>query len=243
MSLFVLIFLTQSFKLPSRKDSLLIVFTGLLTGVHWVTFFHAIQISTVAIAILSLYTFPIMTSFLEPLFDREKIQAQNIFRSVIVFIGILLIIPKFEISNQTTAGVMLGLISALLFSIRNILVRKTLNHINGITTMCYQLIVISIMFIPFMNFQHSLMVDNRLLLLILLGTVFTATPHVLLVASLRHLKATTTSLILYLHPMYSIVFAAILISEIPPFKVILGGFIIVGISIYESIRVRQNIRS
>jgi len=64
MSLLVLIFLAQSFKLPSKKDSLLIVFTGLLTGVHWVTFFHAIQISTVAIAILSLYTFPIMTSFL-----------------------------------------------------------------------------------------------------------------------------------------------------------------------------------
>jgi drug/metabolite transporter (DMT)-like permease len=108
-----------------------------------------------------------MTSFLEPLFDREKIQAQNIFRAVIVFIGILLIIPEFEISNQTTAGVMLGLISALLFSIRNIIVRKTLNHINGITTMCYQLVVISIMFIPFVNFQHSLMVENRLLLLIL----------------------------------------------------------------------------
>jgi len=138
---------------------------------------------------------------------------------------------------------MLGLISALLFSIRNIIVRKTLNHINGITTMCYQLVVISIMFIPFVNFQHSLMVENRLLFLILLGTVFTATPHVLLVASLRYLKATTTSLILCLHPMYSIVFAAIIISEIPPFKVILGGFIIVGISVYESIRVRQNIRS
>jgi len=82
---------------------------------------------------------------------------------MIVFIGILLIIPGFEISNQTTAGVILDLTSALLFSIRNITVRKTLSHINGITSMFYQLVVISIMFIPFVNFQHSLMVDNRLL--------------------------------------------------------------------------------
>jgi len=77
----------------------------------------------------------------------------------------------------------------------------------------------------------------------LLGIVFTDTPHVLLVAGLRHLKATTASLILCLHPMHSIVFAAILISEIPPLKVILGGFIIVGISVYESIRVRQSVGS
>ena len=240
LSLLILILITRSFKCPSKKDCFLIIFTGLLTGVHWVTFFQAIQISTVAIGVLSLYTFPILTSFLEPIFDREKMKVQNIFLAMVVFMGILLIIPEFEISNQTTAGVILGLTSALLFSIRNIFVRKTLNHINGIPTMCYQLMVISIMFIPFVDFQPSLFVDNRLLLLILLGIVFTATPHVLLVASLRHLKATTASLILCLHPMYSIVFAAILISEIPSLKVILGGFIIVGISVYESIRVRQN---
>ncbi len=40
--------------------------------------------------------------------------------------------------------------------------------------------------------------------------------------------------------MYSIIFASIVISEIPEVKVILGGLIIVGILVYESIRVRLN---
>jgi drug/metabolite transporter (DMT)-like permease len=234
----MLIITRSSFRLKSRQDYWLIILTGLLTGAHWVAYFHAIQISTVAVGIISLYTFPIMTSFLEPLFDREMIRFGDIFRASIVFVGILLIVPKFELSNQTTAGVLWGITSAVLFSIRNITVRKKLGHLSSITTMCYQLVIISIMLLPFVSFQDSLIVDNRLLLLVLLSVLFTATPHVLLVASLHHIKAATASLILCLHPVYSILFASMLISETPSFKVILGGVLIFGISVYESIGVR-----
>lgn len=216
----------------------MIIFTALLTAAHWVSYFHAIQISTVAIGILSLYTFPIMTAFIEPLFDREMIRLGSIILTIIGFFGILLIIPKFEISNQMTAGVMWGLVSAVLFTARNITVRKTLSHVSSITTMFYQLVIVSVLLLPFVSFQNSLLVDNRLYLLVLLGVLFTATPHVLLVASLRQLKASTASLILCMHPMYSILFAAIIISEIPSTKVLIGGIIIFGISVYESIRVR-----
>ncbi|MEJ2157319.1 MAG: DMT family transporter [Desulfobacteraceae bacterium] len=109
----------------------------------------------------------------------------------------------------------------------------------GTTTMCYQLIVISLMLLPFVSFDESLLIDNRLPLLLLLGVVFTAAPHVLLVASLRHIKATSASLILCLHPMYSILFAAILISEIPSFRTMLGGLLIICIAVSESIRMAK----
>ncbi len=239
LALLSIMIMTKSvFRLQSREDYWLILFTGLLTGGHWVAYFHAIQLSTVAVGIISLYTFPIMTSFLEPLLDHERIRFGNIVRAAIVFIGILLIVPGFELSNQATAGVLWGLASATLFSIRNITVKKKLGHLSSLTTMCYQLFIISIMLLPFVSFQESLMIDNRLWLLALLSVLFTAIPHVLLVASLRCLKAATASLILCLHPLYSILFAGMLISEIPSFKVILGGALIFSISIYESIHVR-----
>ena len=239
LALISIMVITKSvFRLKSREDYWLVLFTGLLTGGHWVAYFQAIQLSTVAVGIISLYTFPIMTSFLEPLLDRERIRFGNIVSAVIVFIGLLLIVPEFQLSNQTTTGVLWGLISAALFSIRNITVRKKLGHLSSITTMCYQLFIISIMLLPFVSFQESLMIDNRLWLLVLLGVLFTATPHVLLVASLRCLKATRASLILCLHPLYSILFAGMLISEIPSFKVISGGVLIFSISMYESIHVR-----
>ncbi len=234
----IMIMTHSPFRLQSPKDYWMIIITGLLTAAHWVTYFYAIQISTVAISILSLYTFPIMTAFIEPLFDREMIRFGSIIRTIIGFVGILLVIPEFEISNQMTAGVIWGLVSAVLFTARNITVRKTLSHVSSVTTMCYQLVIVSILLLPFVSFQDNLMVDNRLYLLLLLGVLFTATPHALLVASFRQLKASTASLILCMHPMYSILFAAIIISEIPPPKVLVGGILIFGISIYESIRVR-----
>ena len=239
LALISIMFISRStFRLPSSRDYGLIILTGLLTGAHWVTYFYAIQLSTVAVGIISLYTFPIMTAFLEPLLDREMVRMGNIIRAAVVFVGIMLIVPKFELSNQTTAGVLWGLVSAALFSIRNITVRKKLSHLSSITTMCYQLVIISIMLLPFISFQESIFIDNRLSLLVLLSVLFTATPHVLLIAGLRYLKAATASLILCLHPVYSILFAAILISEIPSLKVILGGSMIFGISVYESINVR-----
>ena len=95
------------------------------------------------------------------------------------------------------------------------------------------------MLLPWVPFENSLYVENRLPLLLLLGIVFTAVPHVLLVASLQHIKAATASLILCLHPMYSIIFAALLISEIPAPGVVLGGMLIISISIYETVRIQR----
>jgi drug/metabolite transporter (DMT)-like permease len=95
------------------------------------------------------------------------------------------------------------------------------------------------MLLPWVPFGSSLCVENRLMLILLLGIVFTAVPHVLLVNSLRHIKAATASLILCLHPMYSIIFAALLISETPAPGVMLGGILIISISVYESIRLQR----
>lgn len=239
MALFAILIITRSpFRLQSPRDNWMVIFTGLLTGVHWITYFHAVQISTVAIGILSLYTFPIMTAFIEPLLDREMIRFGSFIRTIIGFVGILMIIPEFEISNRITSGAVWGLVSAALFTARNITVKKTLGHVSSITIMCYQLAIVSLLLLPFVSFQYSLTVDNRLYLLILLGLLFTATPHALLVASLRHLKAATASLILCMHPLYSILFAAIVISEIPSPKVLAGGILIFGVSVYESMRLR-----
>jgi len=98
----IMIVTHSPFRLQSPKDYWMIIFTGLLTAGHWVAYFHAIQISTVAIGILSLYTFPIMTALIEPLFDRETIRLGSIIRTIIGFVGILLIIPNFRLRSVGT---------------------------------------------------------------------------------------------------------------------------------------------
>ena len=50
----------SSFKISNKKDNLLLLVSSLLFALHWVTYFYALQISSVAIGMLSLFTFPVI---------------------------------------------------------------------------------------------------------------------------------------------------------------------------------------
>ena len=241
IALVFFIYLSKTeYRLKNRKEYLLMGIAGFLVGIHWVTFFHSIQISSVAVGILSLYTFPIITSFIEPLLEKRPIGLGSIAKAMVIFSGVSLMIPEFEASHRITLGVIWGIFSAVVFSIRNIMVRKTLAHIPGTVTMAYQLFIMVFVLLPFLSHSWNLCTNNRLILLIVLGILFTAVPHVLMVLSFRNLTVTTASLIMCLHPFYAIVFAIIILREVPNINVIGGGLIVIGVAIYETVRVGFN---
>ena len=47
-------------------------------GGHWITYFYALKFSNVAIGMLSLYTFPVMTALLEPFFIKVKLDPERL---------------------------------------------------------------------------------------------------------------------------------------------------------------------
>ena len=117
----MLLILKQSIKLKRRKDYLHFCILGILLAFHWVTFFKAIQVSTVAVGLLSCSTFPIFTTFLEPYFLRERIRLSNIAIALITFLGVALVIPEFELDNNITQGVLWGVAAGLSFAFLSIL--------------------------------------------------------------------------------------------------------------------------
>ena len=53
LALAVLVSLSpQGFRVASRKDFLFLTLAGVLLALHWTAFFHAIQVSAVAVALL-----------------------------------------------------------------------------------------------------------------------------------------------------------------------------------------------
>ena len=42
-------------------------------GNDWVSYFYAMQVSSVAIGVVALYTYPVITVFLEPLFHWKTV--------------------------------------------------------------------------------------------------------------------------------------------------------------------------
>ncbi len=83
---------------------------GLLLGLHWAAFFHAMQRSNVAVGMLSLYSFPMMTILLEPWFSKERLRGQDMLAGLTVLAGLAVMLAA-EFSNGTgsvAAGVFWG---------------------------------------------------------------------------------------------------------------------------------------
>ena len=60
---------------------------------HWVTYFYALQWSNVAIGMLSLFTYPVITALLEPLILKTKFQKHHLILGFIVLIGVYFLAP------------------------------------------------------------------------------------------------------------------------------------------------------
>ena len=100
----------DSLRLASKKDVFFIILTGAVMAAHWTTFFQSIQVSTVAIGTITFSTFPLFLTFIEPVLFHEKIRRQSIISAVLLFIGVLITIPEFSMANNTTIGIIWGMI-------------------------------------------------------------------------------------------------------------------------------------
>lgn len=219
-----------------RTDLGLLLLLGLFMALHWITFFAAVQMSGVAISLIAVYTFPVMTVLMEPLFFRDRIDGRDLAVALIVLVGVYLAVPGGMHGGQVAFGAALGIVSAFLYTLRNILYRKYLRGYPSSTMMFYQIAVAAVLLLPFVTRGIDLVTEHRWIYIILLGVVFTSLAHTLFVGSLRTIRASRAGLIASMEPIYGMVFAALVLSEIPSLKTVAGGIIVVGAAVYTSIR-------
>lgn len=225
----------QSILLLNARAYLMAGLLGALLAVHWVSYFYAMQVSTVAIGVIALYTFPVITVFLEPLFHGGKPQRADIISSMFVLFGIYLIVPDFTLDNSTALGVAAGVFSAFMISLRNIMQRRFFSGYSASQALLYQSAVVALVLFVFVDVQMVDIDDRQWGLLVLLGVVFTALPHTLFAHGLRHLKAKTASLIACVQVFYAAIFAALFLGEWLSLNVVIGGLIVVSAAMYESL--------
>jgi len=234
--LIIMLYLKKDLKLKQKKHYFYFLLMGVILAIHWSTFFKSIQVSTVSIGLLSFSTFPVFVTFLEPYFFKEKIKLSDIIVAIITFFGIVLIIPKFEPTNNLTQGVLWGVASGFTYAILSILNRKCVKEYSSTVIAFYEQSITTIVLIPFLFFEKPAPQPKDVLFLILLGIVFTGISHSLFINGLKNIKTQTASIISSLEPFYGIVFAAFILREIPTLREILGGIIILNTVFYSTIK-------
>src|SRR5262249_47305112 len=158
-----------------------------ILALHWYSFFHSIQVSTVAIGLLAFSTFPLFTTFLEPLAFSERIHRDDVITALIVTVGLVLVTPSLDFRNQLTQGVLWGVLSAFAYAVLALLNRLYTARYPSVSISFYQQAVAALCILPFALQAQTHISPTDWAYLIVLGVVFTALGQGLVVASLKHL--------------------------------------------------------
>lgn len=235
-------FSRKRLTLASKQDYLVAIGLGVIVSLHWVTYFAAMQLSSVAIGMIAFFTYPVMTVIAEPLLTGNKIKLHDMLSGVLVLIGVILLIPEANLGNDTTLGIAIGIVSAILFTTRNLLHKRYFSQYSGPHAMFYQTLVAVVFLMPWHQTELGSILLEVWGLIILLGVVFTAAPHALFTSALRQLSAKTVGLVSCLQPFYGAMLALIILGEELNLNTLIGGTIIVATAIFETHQSHQSQR-
>ena len=221
-------------KLDSKKDYPLIIIAGAILAAHWFCFIQSIQLSTVAIGTITFSVFPLFTAFLEPIFFREKIKIRSVVCSIVMLAGIFLLTRtgNDRESTQRLNGIIIGLVSGFTYAVLSLLNRNFSAKYKSEVIVFYEQLSAAIVILPFMILIGPTVTGRDMILLAILGLVFTAIAHGLFIKGLRYVKVSTAAVISGLEAVYSIFLAFVLLRETPEPNELLGGLIVIIIAGY-----------
>ncbi len=227
-------------KIKSSKHIIPFIISGIFMAIHWITYFYALKLSNVAIGMLSLYTFPVMIAFLEPLFLKIKFNPMYIVLGCMVLLGVYILAPEFNLESSNVQGILFGLLSALCYSIRILILKQYVVQYDGVMLMFYQTLIITICLVPVLFFMDVSGFESQYPYVLLLALLTTAIGHSLMVHSLQFFSVSTASIISSVQPIFGIVLAFIFLNEIPTWNTFVGGSLILATVVIESIRSKRN---
>jgi drug/metabolite transporter (DMT)-like permease len=204
-----------SFSTP-RKDLISMLVVGLIIAIHWATFFIAIKVSTVSVALVCMSSSALFMSFLEPLLMRKKLVPYEMIFGAVVVLALWLI---FEVESTYALGIGLGIFSAFcaaLFTALNaILIKK--HNATKITT--YEMLGgfiglgIYLVFVDGFNGEDWLPTFSDWIYLLLLGLVCTAYAFEESIEIMKTISPFTIAISVNLEPIYAILMALVIFGE------------------------------
>ncbi len=215
---FILAFVAYK-KYPLKLDKktlLTMLLGGVFIALHWVTFFWAIKVSTVSVALATMSTGAFFTALLEPYwYDRKFIWYELLF-GLLVIAGLLII---FKVEAGYALGMGLALIAAFLSAVFSLingkLIQRQRPSIIGFYELGAGLIFLSIYLIISGGFNAAFfqLSSQDWGYIFILASICTAYAFIASIRVMKHLTPYTVVLTTNLEPVYGIILAFILLGE------------------------------
>jgi drug/metabolite transporter (DMT)-like permease len=234
-----LIWQRQAIRPASGKALLGLALLGMLLAFHWVSFFRSIQLSTVAIGLLTFSSFPVFVTLLEPVLLKTPWLWRDGAIALLVVIGVALVVPNYRMGSETTSGILWGLLSGFSFALLQLLNKGYRQHYSALVIAFHQNLWAALSLAIVSPLGSLTITAEEFAWLLVLGVLCTAIAHTLFIESLAVLRTQVASVISGLEPVYGIALAALLLGEIPTPRTLAGGALIIGATMLASELSRQ----
>ena len=202
-------------RVTKRQLTILIISGGVI-ALHWVTFFMAIKVSNVSVTLATISTGAFFTAFLEPIFYKRKMVWYEIVFGLIVIAGLYII---FNVGAQYKLGILLALFSALLSSIFSLINGKLVQKLDSTVIGLYEissgviLITLYLLFNGDFSLEYFQLSASDWLYMLLLSSVCTAFAIVASVKVMKLISPYTVMLTINLEPIYGIFLAYLIFGD------------------------------
>lgn len=217
MAIFLLIYNRKLFKV-SFKEVLLFLCSGSAIYLTAAAYFSAIRASSVSIAVVLMYTSPVMVMLFSVLFMKEKFSALKGVSVAVMIAGCALVSGITEGFNLSPLGFLLGMASAVMYSAYNIFTKLQMKRgINPFTASTYSFIFMGVFSLfganpPDLAAKLSAAPEKLIPMGILLGIVTCVMPYLLYTISLSSLEVSTAATLSVIEPLAATIFSVMFIE-------------------------------
>lgn len=202
-----------------RKDIITFLIFGFLAiAIQRTAYFYAIDLTTVTIAAVLCYTYPVFVTAYASAFLKEKVTSLMVLAVVLTFFGVALVVKAYEASWFTAnfVGVSFGFLSSVLFALYVVITKKLRENYTSWTVTLYgdgigALTLSPIIIISIFEIAHY---PQQLWLLILAMAWFSSLlAYVIYSYALKYVESSKGSVLSFLEPLSAAILSAVFLGE------------------------------
>ncbi|MFN8224067.1 MAG: DMT family transporter [Gaiellales bacterium] len=221
--------LTQT-DVSARGNAGTLGLLGALQAVHWVLFFEAVKLGSVALAVMTFYTAPVILAIAAPILLSEPTRRVALAALPLGSAGVALVALAGDGGTHASASaITCGLGSAATYAALVLVSKRLLRDgTPPLTVALWDCAVGALVLVPVVAIADRVVPSTTgdWAAVLALGVVFTGLSTLVYAASLRHVSAQSAGLLTFLEPVAAVVLAAALLDNPVSVKTAIGGALV-----------------
>jgi len=199
------------------------IILGCISCINTFTFFYAYKNTTIANAVLTHYTAPIIVAFLAPFILKEQITRKIVAVILMASAGLWIMLDGFSIEKDQMMGIFAGLVSGIAYAMIVIFLRMHSKKFNPLILAFFANLTIILLLAPFIR-EFPM---HALWSYLFMGIIHSTIAPVLYYRGLQDVTANRAAVLGYLEPVCAILISMIFLYEMPGIHSIAGGLLII----------------